>query len=406
MIAKITPSVIKGTVKAPPSKSMAHRYIICASLANGKSRIDNIAYSEDIKATLDCVEALGAKVTRGEDYVEIIGTNPLESKPQTPLFANESGSTLRFMIPIALLSGNKTDFFGKERLFARPLGVYEDIAEKYGFTFEKKNDGLVICGKLQNGKYHISDNKSSQFITGLLFALPLLCGDSEIVLEAYPESKPYIDMTLEAMHDFGVCASFDGEKIFTVCGNQKYTAKNINVEGDCSNVAFFEALNMFGGNVKVTGIKENTIQGDAVYLDYYEKIKQGNASLDITDCPDLAPILLVLLAEYGGGKLTGTKRLKFKESDRGEVMRRELSKFGAVIKCYDNEIVVENTKLHTPTEPILSNSDHRVVMSTAILMTKYGGEIVGCEDCAKSMPDFFEKIIELGVDVSCSESAY
>ena len=396
MIAKISPSKISGCVKAPPSKSMAHRYIICASLAEGKSRIDNIAYSEDIKATLDCIEALGAKIHRGEGYVEIDGTDTLKATPSGILGVRESGSTLRFMIPVALLSGNKTEFCGSTRLFERPLGVYEAIAKENGFEFEKCENGLSVCGRLNSGKYYINDNKSSQFITGLLLALPLLDGDSEIILESYPESKPYIDMTMEAMRDFGVRAEFDGERVFRIFGNQKYTARNITVEGDCSNAAFFEALNLVGGEASVSGIRKDTLQGDAIYLDYFKKIKEGNPALDISDCPDLAPILLALLAECGGGRLVGTRRLRFKESDRGEVMKKELSKFGAEITCLENEIIVKGTNLHTPTERISSNSDHRVVMACAVLMTKYGGEIDGCEDCAKSMPDFFEELTRVG----------
>lgn len=404
MIAKISPSKIRGSVKAPPSKSMAHRYIICAALSKGKSRIDNIAYSEDIKATLDCVEALGAEVVRGQDFVVIQGVDPQNIIPQNTLGVRESGSTLRFMIPIALLSGKEIRFSGKERLFARPLGVYEEIAQNQGLKFEKNENQLEVCGKLKAGEYRISDNKSSQFITGLLFALPLLSADSEIILESYPESKPYIDMTIEAMSDFGVKVYFDGERRFTIPGGQSYVPKSMTVEGDCSNAAFFEALNLVDGKVEVSGIRPDTLQGDVIYKEYFEKIKKGNPVLDISDCPDLAPVLMALLAECGGGTLIGTKRLKFKESDRGEVMRGELSKFGAEITCHENQITVANTTLHTPTQPINSNSDHRVVMSTAVLMTKYGGEIEGCEDCAKSMPDFFLRLTELGAKVDISDS--
>ena len=403
MIAKISPSVLDGSIVAPPSKSMAHRYIICAALARGKSRIDNISFSEDIKATLDCVEALGAGVIRGENFVVIEGFSPFDSNPTKALCVRESGSTLRFMIPIALLSGKKIEFCGKERLFERPLGVYESIASEKGLAFERGVDGLKVCGRLSGGTYHISENKSSQFISGLLFALPLLEEDSEIVLEDYPESKPYIDMTISAMQDFGVEAEFDGDRVFKVRGNQIYSARNMTVEGDCSNAAFFEALNLVGGKVAVSGIRSDTLQGDVVYLDYFEKIKRGNPVLDISDCPDLAPILTALLAECGGGRLTGTRRLKFKESDRGEVMRKELSKLGAKIICLENEIIVENTPLHPPTEPIRSHSDHRVVMSAAVLLTKYGGEIEGCEDCSKSMPDFFERLSGLGANLKISE---
>ncbi len=404
MIAKITPSCLSGTVIAPPSKSMAHRYIICAALAHGTSRIDNIAYSEDIKATLDCIEALGAKVQRGENYVIISGADMREAKPESSLCARESGSTLRFLVPLALLSGSETHFTGSERLLARPLGVYEKIALDYGFKFEKSENGLFVKGKLEAGIYNINENKSSQFISGLLFALPLLSKDSEIVLSDYPESKPYIDMTIDAMKTYGVNAPFDGERKFKILGNQNYIAQNTTVEGDCSNGAFFEALTVLGHNVSLTGIREDTLQGDYIYKKYFEIIKnEKNPTLDISDCPDLAPILLSLLAQCGGGKLTGTKRLKYKESDRGEVMRCELAKFGAKIHCYENEIVVENTPLHTPSEPIMSNSDHRVVMSAAVLMTKHGGEISGCEAVTKSMPDFFGRLSELGAKIQIKE---
>lgn len=403
MIAKITPSGVCGRITAPPSKSMAHRYIICAFLSEGKSVIENIAYSEDVKATLDCIEAMGAKVERLETSVIVEGIDVKKAVPKEALCCRESGSTLRFMIPITLLSGNKTELCGKARLFERPLGAYEEIARENDFLFEKHEGGLTLCGSLKSGTYRIFENKSSQFITGLLFALPLLSGNSKIVLSEYPESKPYIDMTLAAMKDFGVEASFDGDRTFSIPGNQRYIARNAAVEGDCSNAAFFEALNLVGGDVLVDGIRKDTLQGDVIYIDYFNKIRQGNPVLDITSCPDTAPILLAMLSECGGGRLTGTRRLKFKESDRGEVMKRELAKLGARITCLENEIIVESSSLHTPKEPIESNSDHRVVMSMAVLLTKYGGIIRGCEDCSKSMPDFFQKLKELGADVKISE---
>ncbi|MBR3995794.1 MAG: 3-phosphoshikimate 1-carboxyvinyltransferase [Clostridia bacterium] len=403
MIAKINPSEIHGEITAPPSKSMAHRFIICAALSKGVSVVDNIAYSDDIMATLSCIEALGAKVVRNENSVTIEGIDAKTASPNAPLYAGESGSTLRFLIPTALLSGNKTEFYGKERLFERPLEVYDKIAKENGLHFEKKKDGLAVCGPIKSGTYRIDENKSSQFISGLLFALPLLCGDSEIILSEYPESKPYIDMTLFALGEFGINVYFDGEKTFRIPGNQTFRAKNVAVEGDFSNAAFFEALNLVGGNVEVLGINKDTLQGDAVFFDYFEKIKKGNPTLDISQCPDLAPILMVLLSECGGGTLTGTSRLKFKESDRGEVMRCELSKLGAEISIYENSIVVANTALHAPAERIFSNGDHRVVMSMAVLLTKYGGSIIGCEDCKKSMPGFFGKLKMLGADILITE---
>ena len=384
-----------GKVYAPPSKSVAHRALICAALSTG-STVKNIAFSKDIKATLESLKALGANVEIDGTDVKIGGLCINNLRNDTHLPCNESGSTLRFLMPLCMCCENEITLQGTEKLFTRPLSVYMEICEKQNIYYKQESTSVTIGGVLKSGEYYVRGDISSQFITGLLFALPLVFGDSELTLADYPESKSYIDMTIKAMRDFGVEAEYDGDRSFKISGNQSYGARNLTVEGDCSNAAFFEALNLMGGNVLLTGISPDTLQGDAVYPDYFEKIKKGYPNLDITNCPDLAPILLALMAEYGGGKLTGTKRLKFKESDRGEVMKKELSKFGAKITCLENEITVENTKLHPPTETVYSNSDHRVVMSAAVLMTKYGGEIDGCEACAKSMPDFFERLAMLG----------
>ncbi len=399
MIAKIYPSKAQGMVMSPPSKSMAHRYIICAALSEGVSKISNIAYSDDICATLGIAEALGAKIERQKDYVIIEGADFGNVAENTEFFARESGSTLRFFIPIAYLSDKRLTFKGAERLFERPLEVYEKIAAEKGFLFEKGSNSLTLCGKLKGGVYRIEENKSSQFVSGLLLALSKISENCEIRLSQRAESRAYIDMTIMALRQFGIAVECPDELTFKICAGQKYCPRELTVEGDYSNGAFFDALNYVGGQVEVLGLSRDTLQSDAVYSGYFEKIKKGSPTLDITDCPDLAPILLALMAECGGGRLVGTRRLAYKESNRGEAMRDELSKFGAKIVCFEDEIIVERTPLRTPHAKISSHGDHRIVMACAVLMTKYGGEIEEAENVNKSMPEFFQRLSALSVKV-------
>ncbi len=397
MTVKIKPSILSGEVKAPPSKSMAHRLLICAGLSDGYSIIKNIAYSEDVLATIDCLEASGASVTRGADFIRIKGASPLKSKGGR-YFCRESGSTLRFFLPLAMLSECESIFSGSERLMERPMSVYKKIAEQRGLFYEKSSDGLLcVRGKLKAGTYKVSADISSQFISGLLFALPLCDGDSEIILEGKIESRSYIDLTLEAMKMFGVSASWRDDSLY-IRGGQSYKCTELNVEGDYSNAAFFEAFNLVGGDVTVKGLREDTGQGDKVYKSLFSLLKAGKPTLDIRNCPDLAPILMALAAELNGAVLEGTARLRIKESDRGLVMKRELSKFGAEIELSDNKIVINKSGLSAPSELLYSHNDHRVVMSLAVLCSKYGGEIKGAEAVKKSYPDFFVHTAKLGME--------
>lgn len=398
---KIFPSKANGIITAPPSKSMAHRYLICAALSDGISEIHNIAFSEDIKATLQCIEQLGAsaKIENDTVFVNGCGSKILSENFESERFfnCNESGSTLRFFIPLAMLSEKKAVFSGSKVLMTRPLSVYEEICKNQKIKLEHKENELQLQGKLKSGNFEIPGDISSQFITGLLFALPFLDGDSRIILTNSIESKPYINMTLQVQNEFGIKTKWESENTLLILGNQTYKKQNATVEGDYSNAAFLDVFNFLGGNVQVQGLKKDSLQGDKIYQEYFEKLKKGFATLDISDCPDLGPILFVLASANFGGEFTGTKRLKIKESNRGEVMCKELEKFGVKSFQEENRIVIYKEELFSPKEIILGHNDHRIVMSMVTLLSLVGGEIEGTNAVKKSFPDYFEKIKSLGI---------
>lgn len=406
---KFKQSVANGTIKAPPSKSMAHRYLICAALSDGKSIIKNIDFSEDIKATFGCLEQLGVKTeiigTENEECktVVVYGAKKLSKLKECKLNCNESGSTLRFFIPVSMLFAEKSFFSGSEVLMTRPMSVYETICKAQNICFERKNGGIEIQGNLFPDTFEIPGNISSQFITGLLFVLPVLNGDSKIILIQEVESKPYIDMTIQVQNAFGVKIEWLDERTLFIKGNQKYkpvgAEGGVEVEGDYSNAAFFEALNTAGSSVDVEGLNPKSLQGDKIYKSYFESLKKGFATIDISDCPDLGPVLFVVAALNHGGEFTGTKRLKIKESNRGQVMCQELAKFGVKTLFEENRIVIYEGKVHTPQEEVLGHNDHRIVMSLSVLMTVTGGTLKGHEAVKKSFPSFFECLEKLGIEM-------
>ena len=395
----VNPSKAEGTVKAPPSKSLAHRALISGAFTNG-SEITNIAFSKDISATLSCLESLGAEIEINKDSVKIGSLDLMNVKDNTELFCNESGSTLRFMIPICLLTGKRITLKGAKRLFERPLGIYEDICKSQNILFDKKEDSLTVCGKISSGNYRIPGDISSQFITGLLFALPLAEGFSILEITGKFESASYIDLTLDVLSKFGIRITRMNNR-FIIPGNQKYQSRNYKVEGDCSNAAFLEAFNYLGGNAVVEDISQNTLQGDRVYKEIFEDIQNGKREFDLSDCPDLGPILFAFAAANGGAKFNGTARLKIKESDRSEAMKEELAKFGINVIVEENSVTVENGILNKPAEILNGHNDHRIVMSLAVLATLVGGEIQGAEAVTKSFPDFFDvlKTLKLGIEI-------
>lgn len=401
MKAIFTPSLAKGSVFAPPSKSMAHRALICAAFSAGESTLSPIEFSEDIKATMACLTELGAKFEIEHNTVRVIGTDfPLPTGK--PLFCAESGSTLRFMIPLCLITGEKITLCGAERLLARPLSVYESLCRENGFLFEKTSTSLTVQGKIAAGEYKIPGNISSQFITGILFALSLLKEESRIRIIGKTESASYLDMTLSCMKEFGVEIQ-KTEDGFFLPANSAYASRDFAVEGDFSNAAFLDAFSLFGGRVRVMGLGEDSAQGDRVYREHFAALKKGFCEIDLSDCPDLAPILFAVAAFFHGAKFYGTARLRIKESDRGEAMAKELLKCGIELLVSENEILVPSG-LSAPSEPIASHNDHRVVMAMSVILSRLGGEIRGAEAVKKSFPDFFEKIRALGVKVTLNEA--
>lgn len=397
MNVKFYSSSAAGTVEAPPSKSMAHRLLICACLAKGRSIIKNIAYSNDILATLDCLETLGARCERGDDYVVVDGIDVHSFIPSGVLRCRESGSTLRFMIPVALMCGERCEFNGTQYLMHRPQSVYEELFARQGIKFKRGNDYILAKGSLKPGNIKIAGNVSSQFVSGLLFTLPNL--DSDSVLEIIPpvESRSYIDLTLKSLEEFGVKAEWTDENTLFVRGNQQFMPCNITVEGDYSNACAFDAFNTIGGRVNVTGLDENSLQGDRVYKEYFKSLTDGKAELDISDCPDLGPVLFAVAASNHGGVFTGTDRLRIKESNRISAMKTELEKVGAYVYEEDSRVTVISAPLSEPTCEIDSHNDHRIVMAMSLILSKTGGVITNAQAINKSLPDYFDKLKTLSV---------
>lgn len=399
MKIRINEGKAKGIVKAPPSKSMAHRLLICAGLSKGTCIVHGIVRSKDVEATMDCLRAVGVKLEEAEGSVRVTGADIKNASAGKILDCGESGSTLRFFVPLCLISGANAVLRGSKRLMERPLGIYKTMCEDRGLLFSQDETSLMVKGPLKSGNFKLAGNISSQFISGLLFALPLLDGDSVVTITPPIESRSYINMTISALALFGVEASWQDEKTIYIKGNQEYKCSEAWVEGDYSNAAFFEALNVFGGDVKIDNLPENSIQGDRVYGKMFDQLKKGTPALDISDCPDLAPILFAVAAAKNGGVFSGTRRLKIKESSRAEVMTEELAKFGVSSSVYDDEVIIYPIEFKKPSDELDGHNDHRIVMAEAILLTLTGGVIDGAEAVTKSFPDFFEKLKSLGIEV-------
>ncbi len=396
MNVSITPSVAKGEITAPPSKSVAHRLLICAALSEGTSIIDNISTNDDIMATISCLENLGADIEINENTANVTGVSCAEKKAKKTFYCNESGSTLRFMIPISMLFADECEFTGKGRLMERPQDVYKELFEEKGCYLRREDNSLYTGGKLKSGVFELPGNVSSQFFTGLMFALPLLDGDSEIILTTKLESAPYVDITIGVLEEFGVIIEKTSQGFF-IKGNQKYKSCNLSVEGDWSNSAFLDAFNLANGDVIVNGLNPDSLQGDKIYRAFYEELSEGTPELDISQYPDLGPVLMIGAVLKNGAKLTGTSRLKIKESDRGMAMAQELRKFGVNVEIGEDYIIIPDTIPKMPTEEIDCHNDHRIAMSFAVLCSVTGGVLNNAQCVNKSYPDFFMDIKNLGI---------
>ena len=396
MTARFSPSAARGTIAAPPSKTLAHRELMAAALSEKPSTVSGVLFSGDVLATLDCIRSLGAEITITGDSVRI---DPDMGSP-SPLFpCRESGSTLRFFLPQALRRGTESLFTGSERLLSRPLGVYEDLCRERGLLFRRDACGVRVKGPLSPGTFRVRGDVSSQFITGLLFALPFLCGDSVLELIPPAVSLPYLRLTEHVLREAGAVIEESSPLVFRIPGNQIFEARDVTVEGDWSNAAFADAFNLTGGDVTVTGLDPRSGQGDRAYRELYPLLRDGCPVIGVEDIPDLAPVLMALGGILHGVTLTGTDRLRMKESDRGAAMAEELSKFGICCEVGENRIEVRPSSVKKPVSPADAHNDHRVAMALSVLLAQTGGELTGAEAVDKSWPGYFDAIRSLGIEV-------
>lgn len=392
-------STANGKVCAPPSKSYAHRILISAALSNSDCVVENIDLSNDITATLNCLETLGISYQYDEIKRSIRVFKTIDKLNEFNCL--ESGSTLRFMIPIVLVKEGKALFTGTKRLMERGLGIYETIFNEQGIKYVKDETSISIKGKLKPGTYKVLGNVSSQFISGLLFALPLLDEDSIIEIIPPIESIDYILITIDVLQKYGIEIINDLEhNKLIVKGNQKYLSLNSSVEGDYSNAAFLDAFNYLGGKVLIDGLNEESLQGDKAYKKYFDMLfKQELPTIDISNTIDLGPILFVMASLLNGAKFIGTRRLQIKESDRVKCVCDELLKFGVNYEIGDNYCVIYKSELHKPFDAISSHNDHRLVMAFTVMLSKFGGIIENTEAVNKSFPTFFDVVKMLGIEV-------
>ena len=415
MKAVIKPSKVSGSVKIPPSKSMAHRAIICAALADGKSVISNIDYSVDITTTIECMRSLGADIVCDGDVVTVQGIKNFSCLKNNIIECNESGSTLRFLIPVFSLTEQKITFTGKNRLLKRPQKIYAEMFRKSGLFFAQDDEKIEICGALPAGEYTVSGDVSSQFISGLLFTLPLLQDNSKIHILPPFESRSYIDLTIQMLAKFGIVIQWEDDLTLYVKGGQKYIPHNETVEGDFSQFAFFGVLSAINGPVDICGMDPQSLQGDRQILDILADFgcdvqfndgvyrisadKLCAAPIDLKNCPDLGPVLCTLaMFSKGDTYISNAGRLRIKESDRIAAMQAECAKMGCTVTDTENEMTIRGG-FAKPAETLYGWKDHRIVMACAVALTVLGGEIEGCEAITKSYPSFFEDLKKVGTEV-------
>ena len=403
---------LTGEVTPPPSKSILHRYIIASSLAKGISKIENISYSDDIIATIEAMEKLGAKIEKKDNYLLIDGSKTFDKKylnNNAEIDCNESGSTLRFLFPLSIVKKNKISFKGKGKLFKRPLNSYFENFDKYKIKYSYINENeILLDGELKSGEYEIDGNISSQFITGLLFSLPLLNENSKIIIKGKLESSSYIDITLDCLNKFGINIIKNSYKEFIIKGNQNYKSGNYQVEADYSQIAFFLVANSIGSNIKINGLNSNSLQGDKKIVDFIYKIDNWNKKekliLDGSETPDIIPILsLKACISKKEIEIVNIARLRIKESDRLRAIVKELSKLGFDLLEKEDSILINSRKdfnkiINNNPVYLSSHSDHRIAMTIAIASTCYEGEIILDNlDCVKkSYPNFWEVFLSLG----------
>ncbi len=401
---EISPKKLSGKVVVPPSKSVAHRLLICAALSHEESVITNMLMSKDIKATIESLVSLGAKITVHGDTVTVRG---IKSPPPSAIIdCCESGSTLRFVVPVACALGVSAEFHGEGKLPERPITPYISELTKYGISFDYNNTmPFSVSGKLTSGKFCIDGSISSQFVTGLLFSLPLLDGDSEIIFTSRLESKPYVDITIDCLRKSGI-EILETQNGYFVKGLQKYRSINMAVEGDYSQSAFYYTANLLGSDIEITGLNGESVQGDKKIIEivekicYYNKDKKSLSPFDIdaSDIPDLVPILTVLASFCDGTSyLRNVSRLRIKESNRLEAIAGCLNSLGGNVReIGDNLEITGVESLSGGT--VSSFNDHRITMSMAVAATRCKNKllILNANCVEKSYPNFFSHYSQLG----------
>ena len=386
----ITPTKLCGTVHAIPSKSQAHRLLICAAFAEHETRLRCPDTNRDIEATADCLRALGAEILQDAGGYTVF---PVQSLPATAVLpCHDSGSTLRFLLPVAGALGVDATFQLEGRLPQRPLSPLWEEMERMGCTLTRPTADTIRCqGILDSGVYTISGGVSSQFITGLLLAFPLISGESQLEITGKLESAPYVTMTLKAMEQFGVMV-----QNFSVAGNQHFTSPGtVTVEGDWSNGAFFLAAKALGSNVTVTSLRADSPQGDRAAAELLPGLEK-KLIINAADIPDLVPILAVTAACNQGAVFTNIGRLRLKESDRVESVKEMIIALGGTAESDAETLTVQGTGLHGGT--VDARNDHRIAMSAAIAATACREDVIilGAQCVEKSYPRFFEEYRKLG----------
>lgn len=501
---KIIPSKLSGELKLPPSKSIAHRHIICSALAEGVSEISNIAYSQDILASIDAMKALGARFEMGKDCIKVYGIgnkikelelddevsdkekiNKLETEDMAVgemdtenlvfgektaegldsrkldnkdyieklvINCRESGSTIRFLLPILTIFNKKFHIQAQGRLLKRPMDPYFKIFDMEGISYQKNQEEILIEGGkgLRSEKFYMDGKISSQFISGMMFLLPLLNHDSEIIIENKLESKSYVDLTIDCLSKYGIEIENNEYKSFKIKANQSYISRDSYIEGDYSQAAFFAVANALGNEVDILGVSESSLQGDRKILDLLKNfgasvnfvdylefedldleknidnelknkesslgeksnrkkllIRQGRKngySFDGSDIPDIVPIV-ALLASLSKGKtrISNISRLRIKESDRLEAVDCELNKLGANIKSGEDFLEINGVENLNGGVIVDSHKDHRIAMMLAIATTVCREAIIikDADSVSKSFPNFWEKYRELGGIYEC-----
>ena len=426
MKIKIKPGKLNGTIEIPPSKSYSHRAVIAAALAENekKSKIDNLKFSVDITTTTDIMENWGAEIERFESALEIIGNGGKVAPRDKYVQCNESGSTIRFLIPVGITRENELIFDGKGKLVDRPLDSYYRIFKEQGLKYETTGGKLplTVNGKLKPGNYEIDGNISSQFITGLLYALPLLEGDSKLIINKNLESKGYVDLTLEILKLAGIEIVNNDYKSFDIRGNQTYKPFDYTVEGDYSQVAFWIVAGIISANrdneVKCLYVNKNSLQGDREIIEIVTRMganleifddyvivkpsKTKGTVIDISQCPDIGPILTVLAAlSEGETRIINGERLRIKESDRITSIKTELNKLGGNVSEEGDSLIIQGVEGFRGGITVNAWNDHRIAMSLAVASTRCEKEIIleEAESVRKSYPHFWDDFVKMGGEI-------